>query len=146
MNEDSILDALESNIGRIVAALTPILTAIVVAGAYWLQDVIGVDMQQHVEGLVAFLTLVGGSALAAAVTWLRNRGNWEKQVMETAALTQLGSEEALAAEARLESSGGVSNRSTGRVPQYDMLDSGPEEAAGNPGEDPTIPDRESGSR
>jgi len=158
MDDSTILNALESNIGRIVAALTPVFTAIVAAGAFWLQDVIGVDMQQYVPAVVAFVALVATSAFGSALVWLRNRGNWEKQVVETATLAKLGEQELSKAAARdqnfhdehydrlptptPEMTPETNRVTTAHFGDSGVPESGPGEAEGNPGEDPSVPYRE----
>jgi hypothetical protein len=72
-----LLTTVQSNAGRIVALGIPFLTAIITAGAVWLQNVIGIDMQKHVPEIVAFIVMVATSALASGVVWLRNKGHFE---------------------------------------------------------------------
>lgn len=82
MDDNTLYDALQSNIGRIVALFTPLLTVVVTAAAYWLQNVIGIDMQDHVAAVVAFIATTGTSVLASALVWLHNRGNWEQKALD----------------------------------------------------------------
>jgi uncharacterized membrane protein YeaQ/YmgE (transglycosylase-associated protein family) len=85
----SLLDSLQSNIGRYVAfLLTPLLLPLVGAAAFWLQDALGVDMDP--VAVTGFLVAVVGGLAAVLVTWLRNRGGHERAAAETLALLKAG--------------------------------------------------------
>lgn len=72
----SLLQGLQSNIGRWVAGvLTPIALPVVGGLAFWLQGKLGIDMDP-IEATAFIVTVVGGLA-ATAVTWLLNRGKHE---------------------------------------------------------------------
>lgn len=102
-----LLDAAQSNIGRIVALFIPVFTAVVTAGAFWLQNVVGIDVQHYTGGAVAFITLVATSALGSGITWLRNRGKHEVAAVELAAAAKAGESVLAASAARAQSGGGV---------------------------------------
>jgi hypothetical protein len=90
----SLLDSVfTSYIGRIVAfVLTPLLLPIVGAVAYWVQNVIGIDLQAHVAIATGFIvSVVAGTALAI-YQWLRNRGIFEKTVLELHHLYEAGNQ------------------------------------------------------
>jgi len=88
---DVVGDALTSQIGKLVAfVLTPLLTTFFTAGAYWLQNVLGIDVQEHVAVAVAYVTTIGVGVAGAAMVWLRNRGVFEVAVATTAQLHQQG--------------------------------------------------------
>lgn len=101
---NQLLGAVQSNIGRIVALFIPIITAVVTAGAFWLQNVIGIDVQHYVGGAVAFIVLIGTSVLASGITWLRNRGKHEVVVAENVVTLAAAQQEV---QAQLLAGGGV---------------------------------------
>jgi cell division inhibitor SulA len=79
-----LLTSLQSNVGRYVAfILTPILLPLVGAAAYWLQNVVGIDMQDHVAAVTAFIVATVGGLAGVIITWLRNRGLHETAAAET---------------------------------------------------------------
>lgn len=83
---DNILTAY---IGRVVAfVLTPILLPIAATVAVWIQDVLGIDL--HGDQLTAYVISVVVGVALAAVQWLRNRGVWEKAVLELQKLEAAG--------------------------------------------------------
>ncbi len=80
-----------SNVSRVVAfALTPILTTAAGAGAYWIQNVVGVDLQKHVAVAVGFVVAVAGGTALAILKWIENRGLFEKAAVELIHLYHLG--------------------------------------------------------
>lgn len=88
---DEVDSVVTSQIGKIVAfVLTPILLPLVGSGAAWAQDILGVNLNStEVTGLV--VSVVVGVALLAW-QWLKNRGAWERAVVETSALAAAGQE------------------------------------------------------
>lgn len=92
-----LLDSLQSNIGRYVAfILTPLLLPLVGAGALWLQNQIGFDIQSigGTPAVVGFIVSTVGGLAAVLVTWLRNRGNHEKAAVEALTLLKAGEDSA----------------------------------------------------
>jgi sulfite exporter TauE/SafE len=84
-------DVVTNNVGRIVAfVLTPILLPGVGAVAFWLQNVIGIDLQQYTAVAVGFVVSVVTGCALVAYKWLENRGAWEKGVAELEALYHAG--------------------------------------------------------
>lgn len=117
---NGLLDALQSNIGRIVAfVLTPILVPVVTALAVWLQNIVGVDLQSHTAALVAYIVGVAGAQAGSIIVWLRNRGHFEVAAVEHAAAIKTGEDAIAVSAARGEArgsaaSGGVSGVSPDR--------------------------------
>lgn len=69
-----------SIISRVVAALAAPISAGVAAGLLWLQNVVGIDLQQYKGAAVAFLgTVILGGCLTA-YKWLEGRAAWEQAV------------------------------------------------------------------
>jgi hypothetical protein len=86
-----VMDLLQSNIGRWVTfILTPILLPLVGAAAYWLQDVVGVNLKADPAVVTAYIVAVVGGLAAMVVTWLRNRGNHERQALEALTVMKAG--------------------------------------------------------
>lgn len=92
MDDDS--DVVEtwvrSMLPRIVAALAPIILAIVTAGLAWLQNVIGIDLQEHAAAYATFIgtMLLGGLGLAA--TWVFNAGQGQIKIASAKVTQVLG--------------------------------------------------------
>lgn len=87
----SVIDtALTSVIGRVVALLGPLFLAVVGAGTLWLQNVIGLDLQEYNGAAAAWIgtTILGGALMA--YKWLSNRGEFERVALELKAMQELG--------------------------------------------------------
>ncbi|HEY3020989.1 MAG TPA: hypothetical protein VGJ32_12400 [Solirubrobacteraceae bacterium] len=84
--------ALRSTIGRVVAALTPVLAAAIGAAALWLQNVIGIDLQVDPAVAAAFIgsIILGGCLLG--LKWLEGRASFEKIAMEILAAYEAGNQ------------------------------------------------------
>jgi hypothetical protein len=87
----AVLDqAMTSTISRFVAALVPVLASVLGAGAYWLQNVAGINLQAHVAVAAAFVGTVVLGVLMTGWKWLEGRALFEKTATELAALYHLG--------------------------------------------------------
>lgn len=87
---DDMLDSVfKSYIGRIVAfVLAPVLLVAVPPVTNAINEVLGTGYSDQQISNVAIATVVG---LAIVIwQWLRNRGNWEKQLAELKALYEAG--------------------------------------------------------
>ncbi len=81
MSSTVVHDALTSVIGRVVAALTPVLAGLLAAVLFWVQDAVGIDLQVDPAVAAAFIgTIVLGGCLTG-LKWLENRGHWERAVL-----------------------------------------------------------------
>lgn len=88
---DTIDAAMSSGISRLVAALAVPLAAVVAAVFYWLQNAVGIDLQEHVAVATGFVsTIILGAALTAA-KWLEGRKEFEKIALELLAAYHAGS-------------------------------------------------------
>jgi hypothetical protein len=74
---DAVNAAVQSNIGRVVAAGMALALPFIGAFCAWVQDIIGIDLNST-ELSVYIGTIITGAALAGW-QWLRNRGAWETQ-------------------------------------------------------------------
>lgn len=96
---DVIDSALTSGISRVVAALTPVLAAGIAAALYWLQNVIGIDLQVDPAVAAGFVgTIILGGCLLGA-KWLEGRAQFERISAELAAAYQAGQQHVDAATA-----------------------------------------------
>jgi len=78
---DRALDWVESTLARKVALYLPtILLPLATAGAYWLQDAIGIDMDPAVA--VAFVVSIAVGIIALGATWVRNHGRGAAEVLQ----------------------------------------------------------------
>ncbi len=88
-------DALTSVIGRVVAALTPVIAGLLAAALFWVQDAVGIDLQVDPAVAAAFIgTIVLGGCLTG-LKWLENRGHWERAVLEGEKLHEKGTSQRL---------------------------------------------------
>lgn len=87
---DEVQNALESQISRIVAALTPVLAGLIGALLLWLQNVLGIDLQVDPAVAAAFVgTIILGGCLTG-LQWLRGRALYESTALRVAALHAAG--------------------------------------------------------
>lgn len=88
----SLLDTvINNNIGRVVAFIvTPILLPLVGAGSFWLQDAIGIDLQQYTGAAIAFVVAVIVGVALAIFKWLEGLGLWQKAIAELHTLYEAG--------------------------------------------------------
>src|SRR4051812_33717002 len=90
MDLEDLNEAINSNISRLVAFLTPTITAAVAAGLVWLQNALGVDMQQHAATIAGFVVAIVLGGCLTAAKWLEGRAEFETAAAAALALVPGG--------------------------------------------------------
>lgn len=78
MDTEDLHGALSSNISRLVAFLTPVVAALVALILAWIQEKIGLDLQNHAAEIAGFVVSIILGACLTAAQWLRGRAAFER--------------------------------------------------------------------
>lgn len=88
MDPEDLHEQLNSQISRAVTFLTPIVAALVALALAWLQDKIGLNLQNHSAEIAGFVVAIILGGCLTAAKWLEGRAGFERAAIGALQIAQ----------------------------------------------------------